>query len=214
MAQCLTPSQELLASDLGASCGLPDLCTQLAGHYTQGLQQSRLVPLPLAKGAPPHLPQPCAIGYLLMPGCPAIYSVNRTGNDTHLCSASPNLKPMPGCFMQPYPSLGLDRSGSLPPAAVGHCRPFSGPCPFSVHPCPHKCHILTSAVTSLMCPPTSSAPHSPYRAYCSIPDNYRKHPEALCSPEPGIPRELCVPLAAWTEGLCCLAMLQVSQTDR
>lgn len=132
-----------------------------------------------------------------------------------LCSASPNLKPMPGCFMQPYPSLGLARSGSLPHATVGHCRPFSGPCPFSVLPCPvswppmvTNCHILASAVASLMCPPTSSAPHSPYRAYCSIPANDRKYLETLCSPEPRIPRELCVPLAAQTEGLwvawpCC-----------
>lgn len=136
-----------------------------------------------------------------------------------LCSASPNLRPMPGCFVQPYSSLGLARSGSLPATTVGHCRPFSGPCSFSVHPCPvswppvvTKCHILAYAVASLMCPPTPSAPHSPYRVYCSIP---AKHPESPLQPR------------AWnTQGAMCslgstgrgpvgwLAMLQVSQTDR
>lgn len=139
-----------------------------------------------------------------------------------LCSASPNLRPMPGCFVQPYSSLGLARSGSLPATTVGHCHPFSGPCPFSVHPCPvlwppmvTKCHILASAVVSLMCPPTPSAPHSPYRVYCSIPANYKKHPESPLQPRAWNTQGAMCSLGSTGRGpVGCLAMLQVSQADR
>lgn len=104
-----------LASDLGAGCGLADLCSQLAGRYTQGPQQSGLAPPQLARGAPPRLPAQCTVGCLFMPT--ALLSTQSTEPGMTVISALPHLASDLGQEADTPPLRGLlGRAAShLPP---------------------------------------------------------------------------------------------------
>lgn len=94
-----------------------------------------------------------------------------------LLSALPHLASnLGGCLVRAHPLSRAATSGGLPPATVGQCHPFSGPCRFSVFrypvlwpPMQLPPGVTSSAVTSLRCPPTLSAPHAHTGPMCCIP---------------------------------------------
>lgn len=160
------------------------------------------MPLQLARGAPPHLPPSTVQGRLFVYAWLTRHRLSQLKRMSVVFSLG-SASPSPDALCRCMSSLGPALSGSFSLLARGHCHPFSGSDPSLVShvQChqeshPYFCSSQPDRSTDTVC--------SPHKA--SVPANLSCYTASTLNPTAaqslGMPRELSVSLAAWSEDLC------------